>query len=235
MDSGRSDWLAVPLAHRGPFCSAHRRRPPPPPPDITVAGATTDREWEYERAPQESQTVAVQRRGGAIGWSLVFGATSTILMLGQSTGTVYQPGMAQSVALGHSDGSVALATPQQQYPPRYSSIVSSSAKATPMPIPRGSGELGGRCTKRAGRVICQWRVEASTCHWRQTVNTGGGRGVTRCGRGASLGCWRRYMIYHDTGTANGIHRTLLICDYQYWRILHNDHHHRPEYPPDIMH
>jgi len=118
----------------------------PRPPDITVAGATTDREWEYERAPHESQTVAVRRRGGAIGGSLVFGATST--MLGQSTGMVYQPGMAQSVALGDSDGPVALATPQQQYPPRYSSTVSSSAKkATPMQIPRGSGELGERCTK----------------------------------------------------------------------------------------
>ena len=43
------------------------------------------------------------------------------------------------------------------------------------------------------------------------------------------------QIYHDTGTACGIQRTLLICDYQSWRILHNDHHHRPEYPPDIMH
>jgi len=143
----------------------------PRPPDITVAGATTDREWEYERAPHESQTVAVRRRGGAIGGSLVFGATST--MLGQSTGTVYQPGMAQSVALGDSDGSFALATPQQRYPPRYSFTVSSSAKkSTPMPIPRGSGEPGGRCTQRAGRVICQWRVEASAYHWRQTSNTG---------------------------------------------------------------
>jgi len=46
----------------------------PRPPDITVAGATIDREWEYEQAPHESQTVAVRRRGGAIGGSLVFGA-----------------------------------------------------------------------------------------------------------------------------------------------------------------
>ena len=103
----------------------------PRPPDITVTGATTDCKWEYEQAPHESQTVAVQRRGGAIGGSLVFGAMLT--MLGQSTGTVYQPGMAQNVVL---------ATPQQQYPLRYSSTVSSSAKkVTSMPIPRGSGEL----------------------------------------------------------------------------------------------
>ena len=112
----------------------------PRPPDITVAGATTDREWEYERTPHKSQTVAVRRRGGAIDGSLVFGATST--MLGQSTGTVYQPGMAQSVALGDSDGSVAPATPQQQYPPRYSSTVSSSAKAaTPMVVVSSEGDV----------------------------------------------------------------------------------------------
>jgi len=53
------------------------------------------------------------------------------------------------------------------------------------------------------------------------------------GTGGMLGLLAQ--ICHDTGTTGGIHRTLLICDYQYWRILHNDHHHRPEYPPDIMH
>jgi len=174
------------LSRIADLCSAHRRRPHAPPPGHNCRG-------RHHRPRMGVRTgaarvadcgcAAARRRGGAIGGSLVFGATST--MLGQSTGMVYQPGMAQSVALGDSDGSVALATPQQQYPPRYSSTVSSSAKkATPLPIPRGSGELGGRCTKRAGRVICQWRVEASACHWRQTVNTGGGRGgVTRCGRG----------------------------------------------------
>ena len=214
MDSSRSNWLAVPLAHRGPLCSAHRRRPHAPPPDITVAGVTTDRECEYERAPHESHTVAVRRCGGAIGGSLVFGATSTTL--GQSTGTVYQPGMAQSVALGDSDGSAALATPQQRYPPRFSFTVSSSAKkATPMPIPRGSGELGGRCTKRAGRVICQWRVEASACHWRQAVNTGGGRGVTRRGRWACLGCWRRYiMTLGQLVVSTNLPLSILACSTQ---------------------
>jgi len=112
----------------------------PRPPDIAVAGATADREWEYERALHQSQTAAVRRRGGVIGGSLGFGATST--MLGQSTGTVYQSGMAQSVALGDSDGSVGLTTPQQQHPPPSSSATSSSAKkATPMSIPSGSGEL----------------------------------------------------------------------------------------------
>ena len=114
----------------------------PHPSDITIAGATTDHEWEYEWVWHELQTVAVQWCSGAIGGSLIFGAMST--MLGQLTGTVYQPGMAQSVALGDSDGSIALATPQQQYPPWYSSTISSSAKkVTPMPIPRGSGELRG--------------------------------------------------------------------------------------------
>jgi autophagy-related protein 9 len=113
----------------------------PRPPSIAVAGRTADRGWEYERALHESQTAAVRRRVGAIGAGLGFGATST--MLGQSTGTVYQSGMAQSVALGDSDGSVALTTPQQQQnPPSSSSATSSSAKnATLMPIPSGSGEL----------------------------------------------------------------------------------------------
>ena len=108
----------------------------PRPSGITVAGPTTDREWEYERALHSSQTAAVRRRGGAIGGSLGFGTTST--MLGQSTGTMYQSGMAQSVALGDSDGSVALATPQQQHPP---TSFSSAKKATPIPIPSGSDEL----------------------------------------------------------------------------------------------
>jgi len=162
----------------------------PRPPDITVAGATTDREWEYEQAPHESQTVAVRRRGGAIGGSLVFGATST--MLGQSTGTVYQPGMAQSVALGDSDGSVVLATPQQQYPPRYSSTISSSAKATPMPIPRGSGEPGGRCTK------ARWASHMSMARGGIRVSLASdGQYRGRCDlvrTGACLGCWRRYIM-----------------------------------------
>jgi autophagy-related protein 9 len=100
----------------------------PRPPGISVAGPTTDHVREYERALHESQTAAVRRRGGA---GLGFGAAST--MLGQSTGTVYQSGMAQSVALGDSDGSVALADPQQQ--------PQSSSASAPMPIPSGSGEL----------------------------------------------------------------------------------------------
>jgi len=108
----------------------------PRPPGIAVAGPTTGREWEYERALHESQTAAVRRRVGAIGGSFGFGATSA--MLGQSTGTMYQSGMAQSVALGDSDGSVALTTPQQQHPLPSSS---SAKKAPPIPIPSGSGEL----------------------------------------------------------------------------------------------
>jgi len=66
-------------------------------------------------------------------------------MLGQSTGTVYHSGMAQSVSLGDSDGSVALANLQPPLPPSSSS----SAAGTGVPIAvasgvssSGSGELG---------------------------------------------------------------------------------------------
>ena len=38
MDSGGSNWLAVPLAHRGLLCSAHRRRPHAPPPGHNCRG-----------------------------------------------------------------------------------------------------------------------------------------------------------------------------------------------------
>jgi len=55
--------------------------------------------------------------GGAISGNLGFGAT--LMMLGQSMGLVYLSGMAQSVTLGDSDMSVAMATrptPQQHLP-----------------------------------------------------------------------------------------------------------------------
>ena len=69
-----------------------------------------------------------------------FHARST--MLRQSTGTVCQSRMAQSVALGDSHGSVALGAPQQQHPPPCSSAASSSAKKmAPIHIPSVSGEL----------------------------------------------------------------------------------------------
>ena len=129
----------------------------PRPPSISSVGGgggggvpSTDRAWEYERALHESRTAAVRRRGGGVvGAGLGFGATST--MLGQSTGTMYQSGMAQSVVLGDSDGSVALAVPQeqgqqqqqqQQQGPR---VAKTEAMPIPMPIPipipSGSGEL----------------------------------------------------------------------------------------------
>jgi autophagy-related protein 9 len=96
---------------------------------------TTDRAREYERALHESQTAAVRRRGVGVG----FGTTST--MLGQSTGTVYHSGMAQSVSLGDSDGSVAIANlePPAHQPPSSSS----SAAGAGVPVSgSGSGELG---------------------------------------------------------------------------------------------
>jgi autophagy-related protein 9 len=106
-----------------------------------TTATTTDRTREYERALHESQTAAVRRRGGsAFGVGGVgFGTASA--MLGQSTGTVYQSGMAQSVSLGDSDGSVALA--DLQPPPPIPS--SSAVEGLPVPsggIGSGSGELG---------------------------------------------------------------------------------------------
>jgi autophagy-related protein 9 len=106
-------------------------------------GPTTDLAREYERALHESQTAAVRRRGGgAVVAGLGFGATST--MLGQSTGTVYQSGMAQSVVLGDSDGSIALAVPQQQQQQQQGQQQgpgATKAEAAVMLIPSGSGEL----------------------------------------------------------------------------------------------
>ncbi|KAF8261690.1 autophagy protein Apg9-domain-containing protein [Lactarius quietus] len=87
-----------------------------------------DRTREYERALQESQNAAVRRRVGAS----IFGAAST--MLGQSTTmptSVYQSGMAQSIALGDSDGSIALAQLQPH----------TQGHTTAATIPSGSGEL----------------------------------------------------------------------------------------------
>jgi autophagy-related protein 9 len=99
MDTRRPNRFTLPLAHRRSLRAPPRRRPhtaPERPP--------ADRTREYERALHESQSAAVRRRVGGSG----FGAAST--MLGQST-SVFQSGMvvAQSVALGDSDGSIALA------------------------------------------------------------------------------------------------------------------------------
>ena len=105
-----------------------------PRPNVTLSPSTTatGRAREYERALHESQTAAVRRR--AVG----FGTTST--MLGQSTGTVYHSGMAQSVSLGDSDGSVAVGNlqPLAQPPPSSSSLV-----GTGVPVVSGSGSGSG--------------------------------------------------------------------------------------------
>ena len=181
----------------------------PRPPTIAVAGRTADREWEYERALHESQTAAVRRRVGAVGAGLGFGATST--MLGQSTGTVYQSGMAQSVALGDSDGSVALTTPQQQQnPPSSSSAASSSAKnATAMPISSGSGELVADSEGDVRSALGESYVDGARRHPRVT---GIGRSIQEEeeeeeGLGADGGVLGLLaQIY--TGTAGGAHGVL---------------------------
>jgi len=52
--------------------SARRTADDHTPSGITVVGAITDREWEYEQALHKSQTAGVRRRCGAIGRSLGF-------------------------------------------------------------------------------------------------------------------------------------------------------------------
>lgn len=91
--------------------------------DQTPRPNVTNRTQEYERALHESQTAAVRRRAVGVG----FGTTSA--MLGQSTGTVYHSGMAQSVSLGDSDGSVAVANFQPLAQPTASSSSSAGAGA----------------------------------------------------------------------------------------------------------
>ena len=110
---------------------------PRPNVNLTPTTTATDRAREYERALHESQTAAVRRRGVGVG----FGSTSA--MLGQSTGTMYHSGMAQSVSLGDSDRSVAVANIQPPAP-------SSSSAGAGVPVASGvsssssgSGELGG--------------------------------------------------------------------------------------------
>jgi len=109
-------------------------------------GVPADRALEYERALHESQTAAVRRRGAGAG--LGFGTTSVILGQSTATTTVYQSGMAQSIALGDSDGSVALADLR---PPQPSSLSAANANSnananvaygpTSVATPSGSAEL----------------------------------------------------------------------------------------------
>ncbi|KAI0306296.1 autophagy protein Apg9-domain-containing protein [Multifurca ochricompacta] len=109
------------------------------------ANMSTDRGWEYERALHESQTAAVRRRagigGGGGGVNAGFVGT-TSMMLGQSTATAYQSGMAQSVTLGDSEGSVALAAVAGLRLPPSSS--SSPAVARPAGTGTGMGTVGGK-------------------------------------------------------------------------------------------
>ncbi|SRR6266851_452590 len=172
----------------------------PRPPGISVAGPTTDRVREYERALHESQTAAVRRRSGA---GLGFGAAST--MLGQSTGTVYQSGMAQSVALGDSDGSVALADPQQQQQQQQQSSASA-----PMPIPSGSGELVADSEGDVRSALGESYVDGAKRHARGVA--GGARSIQEEedeeGLGADGGVLGLLaQIY--TGTAGGGARGVL--------------------------
>ena len=136
-----------------------------PRPNVDLPHTTTDRTREYERALHESQTAAVRRRGGSA-FGVGFGTTST--MLGQSTGTVYQSGMAQSVTLGDSDASVALADLQ---PPLHPPLSSSSAVGVPVP-PSGSGEFVSDSQGEVRSALGESYVDGARRHSR-----GGGVGA----------------------------------------------------------
>ena len=129
-------------------------------------GIPTDRTWEYERALHESQTAAVRRRTGGIGVGAGMGATST--MLGQSTGTVYQSGMAQSVALGDSDGSIALAALQPPHP--ASGVTPAAAAPGPIPIPSGSGELVADSEGEVRSALGESYVDGARRHHQRGVS-----------------------------------------------------------------
>jgi autophagy-related protein 9 len=107
----------------------------PRPGSASIVIPPAGRVREYERALQESQSAAVRRRGGGSG----FGSAS--MMLGQTS--VYQSGMAQSIALGDSDGSIALAQLQAPAQGDHPTITTTTTTAThgPTSIPSGSGEL----------------------------------------------------------------------------------------------
>ncbi|KAI9511107.1 APG9-domain-containing protein [Russula earlei] len=179
-----------------------------PLPNLSVP---TDRTWEYERALRESQSAAVRRRGGVVGAGLGIGAAST--MLGQSTGTVYQSGMAQSVALGDSDGSVALADLQPpHHPPASSSFPSSSAPnaaaAAPVPIPSGSGELVANSEGDVRSALGEPYVDGARRYPRSAVSRSMQEEEEEDGLGADGGVLGLLaQIYSGTaggGTARGV-------------------------------
>ncbi|KAH9026775.1 APG9-domain-containing protein [Lactarius pseudohatsudake] len=131
----------------------------PRPGAASIVIPPADRAREYERALQESRSAAVRRRGGS-----GFGAAST--MLGQSATmatSVYQSGMAQSVALGDSDGSVAQHA-QLQAP-------SQGANATRghMSIPSGSGELAADSEGDVRSALGESYVDGARRHARGGV------------------------------------------------------------------
>jgi len=81
-------------------------------------------------------------------------------MLGQSTGTVCQSRMAQSVGLG---------APQQQHPPPFSSAASLSAKKiAPIPILSGSGELVADSDDDVRSALGESYVDGARWHLRVT-------------------------------------------------------------------
>lgn len=132
-----------------------------------------DRTREYERALHESQTAAVRRRAVGVG----FGTTST--MLGQSTGTMYHSGMAQSVSLGDSDGSVAVGNlpPLAQPPPPSSS--SSAGAGVPVTLASGVsgsgsgsgiGGLGGDSQGEVRSALGESYVDGARRHPRGSVS-----------------------------------------------------------------
>jgi autophagy-related protein 9 len=134
-----------------------------PRPTTTVTGRTR----EYELALHESQTAAVRRRGVGVG----FGTTST--MLGQSTGTMYHSGMAQSVSLGDSDGSVAIANLQpsaQPQPPSSSSSAGASVPVASGVSSSGSGELGGDSQGEVRSALGESYVDGARRHPRGGVS-----------------------------------------------------------------
>ncbi|KAI9459444.1 APG9-domain-containing protein [Lactarius psammicola] len=121
-----------------------------------------DRAREYERALQESRSAAVRRRGGS-----GFGVAST--MLGQSTAmatSVYQSGMAQSVALGDSDGSVA---PAQLQAPSQGGNATTTATHGHMSIPTGSGELAADSEGDVRSALGESYVDGARRHARGGV------------------------------------------------------------------
>ncbi len=130
----------------------------PRPTAASIVIPPAERAREYERALQESRSAAVRRRGGS-----GFGTAST--MLGQSAvaTSAYQSGMAQSVALGDSDGSVALQAPSQ------GGNATAMATHGHMSIPSGSGELAADSEGDVRSALGESYVDGARRHTREGV------------------------------------------------------------------